>query len=155
MNNTTKDSVFKSNKTEKGKMKDKILFVCAGNTCRSPMAEFILKQKRPDLQVSSAGLYATEGTAMSPHSFHILLEKGISKEELLEFSSKPLTQTELSEDNIIYVMDDYIKRVINKMGRMEDVYLLGDDGISDPFGGTFEDYQTIKKQIEKEIDNIF
>ena len=34
-----------------------ILFVCAGNTCRSPMAEFLLKQKRPDLKIRSAGTY--------------------------------------------------------------------------------------------------
>ena len=38
-----------------------ILVVCVGNICRSPMAEFFLKQSHPDLHISSAGLSAMVG----------------------------------------------------------------------------------------------
>ena len=53
--------------------KKSIIFVCTGNTCRSPMAEIILKTKFKlagvtDIKVSSAGLCATAGEKMSKNS---------------------------------------------------------------------------------------
>ena len=53
--------------------KKSIIFVCTGNTCRSPMAEIILKTKLKnagitDVKVSSAGLCASLGEKMSKNS---------------------------------------------------------------------------------------
>lgn len=54
-----------------------ILCVCSGNTCRSPMAAACLRNRRPDLRVSSAGLYAVRGQPMAAEARRVLAERGI------------------------------------------------------------------------------
>lgn len=63
--------------------KTKILFVCAGNTCRSPMAEMIFKDickkhKRTGVIVRSAGTAAAVGSDMMPEAMIALQEIGIA-----------------------------------------------------------------------------
>ena len=62
-----------------------VLFVCTGNTCRSPMAEFILKdilQKRQifDIAVSSAGISVDDNSTINPLSKAVLERNGIVAE---------------------------------------------------------------------------
>ena len=61
----------------------KIIFVCTGNTCRSPMAEYLLKKalkerKLKGFKVVSAGIHAKKGDAMNPKSAQILTDHGIN-----------------------------------------------------------------------------
>lgn len=59
----------------------RLLFVCTGNTCRSPLAEGMFrkmaKDERLDIQAASAGVFAAEGAPISPFSSSILKEKGV------------------------------------------------------------------------------
>ena len=68
------------------KMK-RILFVCTGNTCRSPMAEVILKDKLlqagvKNVKVYSAGIRATVGSPMNEKTAQTLMEKGFEEVKL-------------------------------------------------------------------------
>ena len=134
-------------------MKNSVLFVCAGNTCRSPMAEFILKRKCPELKVSSAGVYAIDGQPMSEQAKVVLKAENYPEEEIARFESKKITEQDLKEDNTIFVMNAFLKNILENLGRRENVYLLARDDIPDPFGQSVEDYQIIKNMIEQAIEN--
>lgn len=67
-----------SRRQQEGTGLNRVLFVCTGNTCRSPMAEAMLKHKRPDLEVQSAGVFAGHGQAANPKAIEALQEKGIT-----------------------------------------------------------------------------
>ncbi|WEG13103.1 low molecular weight protein arginine phosphatase [Pullulanibacillus sp. KACC 23026] len=70
-------------------MKERILFVCTGNTCRSPMAETILNHHGKDrAEAKSAGLFANKGQGANPLAVKALEKLGIP---MGEHHSQPLT----------------------------------------------------------------
>ena len=88
--------------------KPKIIFVCTGNTCRSPMAEMLLKEalKGFSLQgitVSSAGVRAKRGDTINPKSVQVLAEYGIVAGD---FKSKKLNDKMLREAYAIVCMTE-------------------------------------------------
>ena len=135
-------------------MTKKILFVCMGNTCRSPMAQFLLQKKRPDLIVKSAGLCASDGSKMSEETRQILLEEGISENQLDAFQSTQITNKELSTNNLIFVMEQSHIEQLKLMGRTENVFLLNKNGILDPFG-VKDLYYVAQKQIKQGLEKFF
>lgn len=93
-------------------MAHRILFVCTGNTCRSPLAEGLLsllaEQKGLSVEVKSAGVAAIEGCSMSAHSASILREKGYKG----SITSKPLDGNLVGWADLILTMTVNHKRAV-------------------------------------------
>ncbi|MBR6509913.1 MAG: ribosomal protein S18-alanine N-acetyltransferase [Clostridia bacterium] len=125
-----------------------ILFVCTGNTCRSPMAEGYLESKNIDgLSVRSRGL-AANGEDISENSKAVLAEIGI---DMTDYISEPLTQSDLLWADKIYCMSLSHKTAVSMFASKDKVFVLG-DGISDPFGSDLETYRKCRDEIINAID---
>lgn len=85
-----------------------ILFVCTGNTCRSPMAEAILRKKYPQWKVKSAGVFAASGSPASPEALEALREKNM----LFDHRSQPLTDELLDWADLILTMTSQHKQLV-------------------------------------------
>lgn len=83
-----------------------ILFVCTGNTCRSPMAEGLFRKAaagRDDLAVSSAGVAAAKGSPVSRETLKALKQRGAG---LDGFKSRPVSDAILAEATHVFAMTE-------------------------------------------------
>jgi protein-tyrosine-phosphatase len=120
----------------------RVLFVCIGNACRSPMAEAIAKREAADvLEASSAGLYPLG--EIPDETQETLSRSGYSAVGL---SSKPITNRIWNEADL----------VINLSGRIRDIAFddpakVEDWDVADPYGANPAFYQTILEQLQQRI----
>lgn len=149
----------------------RLLFVCTGNTCRSSLAEGIMKsllagRDEPDLavEVSSAGISAFPGDEASAQSIQVAREMGI---DLTGHRSRRLSQQLLGSVDLVLTMTWSHKRAVLAMApEMESrvltlkemALLTGGDpvgtpgvDISDPFGGDAGLYRLTADEIEKNL----
>lgn len=132
----------------------KILFLCTGNTCRSPLAEGIIKKKTVengiDITVSSAGLGAMRGDEVSFGSLLAAKKRNI---DLSSHRSRPFNLYMTEEYDLFVVMTSRQKEALLPYIPSERIHVLS-GGIPDPYGKDEEAYEECAKEIEKGIDEL-
>lgn len=128
-----------------------ILFVCTGNTCRSPMAEGYLRSKAlKDVSVSSRGLSA-DGSAVSINSKTVMNEIGI---DISNHISKQITPDDIVlADKIICLSPSHKAALLSAGAPKEKLFVLG-NGISDPYGGNPDVYRRCRDEIINATDEL-
>ncbi|MCX7827783.1 MAG: low molecular weight protein arginine phosphatase [Thermanaerothrix sp.] len=128
----------------------RVLFVCTGNTCRSPMAEAFLRVVAGGVvEVSSAGLFTTRGLRASPLAMDAAREFGV---DLSDHRSTPLRLEALTMDTVVVCMARSHVEVLLRSGCGDMCGLIslfgdlvGHPGVEvpDPFGFGVEEYRKV------------
>lgn len=132
-----------------------MLFVCTGNTCRSPMAEIIYKSITGK-EAHSAGINAMEGEKANDKACLVLKEQGLDlmmhkarrlTEDMVADSSVVLCMTEFQKTAVLYLLPKYSDKImtLNEWAGIE-------GEVSDPFGKDEEAYRECAIKIKELID---
>ncbi len=139
------------------KIKLNVIFVCTGNTCRSPMAEFLFKdylreKKRiGDFNVTSAGLEAGKGDVMTPQASEALEILGVKHNK--ERKARIFTvQMSLENDVMIGMTPEHAYRC-DSPDAYSYVDLIGVP-VADPYGRSVEVYLATAEQMRSGFDAL-
>ena len=147
--------------------RDTVTLVCTGNTCRSPMAEALLRAalaKRAGglekLRVASFGLSAQSGAPASPNSIKTMQRIG---QDLKGHRSRLLTQADLDRSLVVFGMtESHLAAIRQRFDVLPEHLLLlrgampegADRNIPDPFGGGYRDYEECRDAMVEAIPSI-
>ena len=139
----------------------RILFVCTGNTCRSPMAAEIARRVAAerglgDVIVESAGTGAYDGSGASDGALLVAMEHG---GDLAAHRAQVLTRDLVHRSDLVLVMGDRHLERVEELGGRGKSFLLTDyashggdaHSVSDPFGGDLATYRDTYEELEREI----
>ncbi len=142
-----------------------ILFVCTGNTCRSPLAAVLLQHALEargvagQVTVASAGTGAWDGAPASEGAYLVGIEQGV---DLSSHRARLLTRELVSSADLILVMSRHHAVRVAELGGADRVHLLGDFAgrsgtaaeVTDPFGGELHDYRVTLTELRELIDGV-
>jgi len=133
----------------------KVCFVCTGNTCRSPMAAAVLNKlgKNYNISAVSAGLFPDIGSPMSVYAADALNKHGY---DVPDHFAERISEDIVRECDRIVGMSENHAFILLQMFPFaaSGIYNMPSD-ISDPYGGTSEDYERCLAEITNGIREMF
>jgi len=143
----------------------RVLFVCAGNTCRSPLASAALRQTLSEegrrVEIESAGVLATPGAPATPPAVEVGAAGGL---DLRSHRAQRLSAALLERADLVLVLGANELEAARRMSpaAASRVHLLTDydrdtasgEGVPDPFGGSREAYEECLLRITEHVQRI-
>lgn len=131
----------------------RILVVCIGNICRSPMAEGLIRQAVPEVQITPAGMSALVAHGADPIAVQIMAGIGV---DISAHRARMLTEAIARDADLILVMDEQQKQQLASQypyarGK---VFKLGEaarQDIPDPYRQDTEVFRTVFSMIENGV----
>lgn len=131
----------------------RVLFVCTGNTCRSPLAEVLCKLARPEWEARSRGVAAFGGAGAAEYSQEIAGEYGC---DLSGHRAGLVTEGDMEWADTVYGLTAGHTQILRRQfpnfeGKVKE--LPGGD-VPDPIGGTLEDYRACAERLLEEMARL-
>lgn len=133
----------------------RILFVCSGNTCRSPMAEGLFKkiseERQLDAECKSAGIMTYSGLPASENSVTAMEEIGI---DISKHRSADIRSLNPYDFDLFVPMTLSHAQALMQLGvEKSEIYLFNSD-ISDPYGGSLDVYRATRDEISDNLQKL-
>lgn len=130
-------------------MSAQVLFVCTGNTCRSPMAEVLAETR--GVTAASAGVAAEVGDGAAPNAVRALQDaRDLS---LRDHEPRDVTEVDLAAVDRIVAMSPAVAQQLREDHGVEADALIT-WAIPDPYGGSLADYRFCLEQIDTALEDL-
>lgn len=130
-----------------------LIFICTGNTCRSPMAAAIFQKLAAErglpVNIRSAGMAAVEGEPASPNAVQACREIGI---DLSAHRSRQFRRDDLSWADLFLVMSPSHAAVLTQAGIPTEKIRILD--MPDPYGGSLEVYRACRDALTSCLERL-